>query len=679
MVYCHIFGQATNCNPFLFMQIPLLQDVIVILSLSVLVVLVFHRFKLPSIIGFLATGILIGPNGFSLIHATHEVEILAEIGVILLLFVIGLELSLKQLIAIRRTVFIGGSIQVGCTILATVIVLLLFQIPWETAVFIGFLLSLSSTAVVLRILQEKNEINAPHGRIALGVLIFQDIVVVPMMLITPIMAGKSDNVMLEIGLLLLKTAGVLFITFLGAKYIVPKLFYLVTKTRSKDLFLLTTIAVCFLVAFLTSFAGLSLALGAFLAGLIISESEYSHQATSNIIPFRELFTSFFFVSIGMLLDLNFLLSHFPAIILMALVVMLIKSILAGVAAAVLRFPFRVVILTGLALFQVGEFSFILSQVGIKNGLLSQLHNQYFLSVSIITMGVTPFILVNAEQIFRFLTKLPVFKQFYNKATPQPSHLVSPDNADMDNHLVIIGYGVNGRNVSRAARYANIPTIIVELNMETVVEGKEKGERMVYGDATQEHILHEVHLESARVAVIAISDPEATKTMVSNIRNLSPTVYVIVRTRFVKETDELLNLGADEVIPEEFETSIEIFARTLTRFLVPLNDLDKLVQDIRSDNYQMLRPIRAINPLPELENLPNFNIECVRVLADSGDIVGKTILESDIRHHHLVNILAISRNGEVISNITPELKILQHDVLYLSGKPKDITKFYKQVT
>lgn len=660
------------------MQIPLLQDVIVILSLSVLVVLAFYRFKLPSIIGFLATGILIGPNGLSLVHATHEVELLAEIGVILLLFVIGLELSLKQLIAIRKTVFIGGAIQVGLTILAAIVTLVLFKIHWASAVFIGFLFSLSSTAVVLRILQEKNEINAPHGRISLGILIFQDIVVVPMMLITPILAGNSENVALEVLMLLLKTIGVLVITLLSAKYVVPKLFYLVTRTRSKDLFILTTIAVCFLVAFLTSFAGLSLALGAFLAGLIISESEYSHQATSNIIPFRELFTSFFFVSIGMLLDMNFLLSHLALILFLAVIVIFLKAIIAGLAAAFLRFPFRVVILTGLSLFQVGEFSFILSQSGIKEGLLSSLHNQYFLSVSIITMGITPFILLNSEQIFRFLLKLPIFKQFSLKQTPQPASLATSENSSIDNHLVIIGYGVNGRNVSRAARYANIPTLIVELNMEAVLEGKERGEKMVYGDATQEHILHEVHLENARVAVIAISDPQATKTMVANIRNLSPTVYLIVRTRFVKETDELLNLGADEVIPEEFETSIEIFARTLQKFLVPINDLEKLVQDIRSDNYQMLRPIRASNPLPQTETLPNFNIECVRVIADSGEVVGKTINEANIRKNYSVNILAISRNGEMISNITPELKILQNDILYLSGNTKHIAAFYKEV-
>ncbi|QQS28402.1 MAG: cation:proton antiporter [Sphingobacteriales bacterium] len=660
------------------MQIPLLQDVIVILSLSVLVVLAFYRFKLPSIIGFLATGILIGPNGLSLVHATHEVELLAEIGVILLLFVIGLELSLKQLIAIRKTVFIGGAIQVGLTILAAIVTLVLFKIHWASAVFIGFLFSLSSTAVVLRILQEKNEINAPHGRISLGILIFQDIVVVPMMLITPILAGNSENVALEVLMLLLKTIGVLVITLLSAKYVVPKLFYLVTRTRSKDLFILTTIAVCFLVAFLTSFAGLSLALGAFLAGLIISESEYSHQATSNIIPFRELFTSFFFVSIGMLLDMNFLLSHLALILFLAVIVIFLKAIIAGLAAAFLRFPFRVVILTGLSLFQVGEFSFILSQTGIKEGLLSSLHNQYFLSVSIITMGITPFILLNSEQIFRFLLKLPIFKQFSLKQTPQPASLGTSENSSIDNHLVIIGYGVNGRNVSRAARYANIPTLIVELNMEAVLEGKERGEKMVYGDATQEHILHEVQLENARVAVIAISDPQATKTMVANIRNLSPTVYLIVRTRFVKETDELLNLGADEVIPEEFETSIEIFARALQKFLVPINDLDKLVQDIRSDNYQMLRPIRASNPLPQTETLPNFNIECVRVIADSGEVVGKTIHEANIRKNYSVNILAISRNGELISNITPELKILQNDLLYLSGNTKHIAAFYKEV-
>ncbi|HRK27940.1 MAG TPA: monovalent cation:proton antiporter-2 (CPA2) family protein [Chitinophagales bacterium] len=667
--------------PICAVQIPLLQDVLIILCLSVAVILLFYRFRLPAIIGFLVTGVLIGPNGLSLISATHEVELLAEVGVILLLFVIGLELSLKQLIAIRRTVFVGGALQVGLTIVATLAVMMAMGYAWNVAVFFGFLFSLSSTAVVLRLLQEKNEINAPHGRISLGVLIFQDIVVVPMMLLAPILAGKADNVALEVGSLLLKTGLVLAATYVGAKYIVPRLFYQVAQTRSKELFILSTIALCFVVAFLTSYAGLSLALGAFLAGLIISESEYSHQATSNIIPFRELFTSFFFVSIGMLLDLGFLLTHILPVIGFTLLVMAVKTATAGIAAALLRYPFRIVILSGLSLFQVGEFAFILSKVGITNGLITDEMNQYFLSVSILTMCITPFVLLNSEAVFKLFIQLPLLGKIYHKkpvaiVTANP---VAKNKTPIEDHMVIIGYGLNGQNLSYAARYAHIPTIIVELNYENLLEGKAKGEHMVYGDATQEHILHETHLDQARVVVIAISDPQATKTVVANIRSISKTVYLIVRTRFVKETNELLNLGADEVIPEEFETSIEIFARALHKYLIPLNDLEKLVQDVRADNYQMFRPRQPVEASRTLSNLPDFNIECMQVIADSGEVVGKSIAQAEVRKKYSITILALNRNGALISNITPETRILQNDVLYVSGSPQKITSFYKMLS
>jgi len=276
------------------MHESLFQDLLVLLGFSVIVVFILQRFKLPSILGFLLTGVLIGPYGLSLVKGVHQVETISEIGVILLLFVIGMELSIKQLASIRKTVFIGGFIQVGLTVVATSMIYKLLGRSWGESVFVGFLFSLSSTAIVLKILQERNEISAPHGRNALGILIFQDIIVVPMMLVTPILAGQSTNLVVSISELLIKSVLVVIGTYISAKYIVPRFLYLIAKTNSKELFLLATITLCFAVAYITSSAGLSLALGAFIAGLIISESDYSHQATGTILPFRELFTSFFF-------------------------------------------------------------------------------------------------------------------------------------------------------------------------------------------------------------------------------------------------------------------------------------------------------------------------------------------------------------------------------------------------
>lgn len=659
------------------MHFPLLQDILIILGFSLLVVLVLQKLNLPSILGFLITGIIIGPYGLSLVKAQDQVEILAEIGVILLLFVIGMELSLKQLASMRKTVLIGGSLQVGLTVGVSTLIYRTLGFAWNESVFVGFLVSLSSTAIVLKILQDRNEISAPHGRNALGILIFQDIIVVPMILITPILAGESTNLLWSVTELFLKSVMVVVFTYLSAQYIVPKLMYQIAKSESKELFLLATITICFFVAFLTSQAGLSLALGAFLAGLIISESEYSHQATSTILPFRELFTSFFFISIGMLLDLTFFAQHAVKILLLVGIVFVMKGSLAAVATIFLKYPGRTVIMTGLALFQIGEFAFILSRVGIEYNLLSEELNQYFLSVSIVTMLLTPFIIMYSDKISSLLLRTRIQEQLNKKITAENSSASDLDH--LENHLIIIGYGINGRNVSKAARYANIPYVILELDAEVVKEEKKKGEPIMFGDAVHEHILTTVHLKRARVVVIAISDPQATKTIISNIRAESKSVYLIVRTRYVKEIEPLIALGADEVIPEEFETSIEIFSRVLHNYLVPMDELETLVQTIRLGNYQMFRPTNKLSAKTSQTQIPDLKITCLRVLADSGPVVGKTIADVDIRKNYGISILAIERKNNMISSVSPQDKIKQNDRLFVRGDREHIEKFYHDIS
>lgn len=659
------------------MHFPLLQDILILLGFSVVVVFVLQRLSLPSILGFLLTGIIIGPYGLSLVNALHEVEIMSEIGVILLLFVIGMELSIKQLMAIRKTVFIGGLLQVGLTVAVSTFVCKFMGMPWNESVFIGFLFSLSSTAIVLKILQDKNEISAPHGRNALGILIFQDIIVVPMMLVTPILAGQSTSIWLEISQLLIKSALVVLITYVSARYLVPKLMYLIAKTKSKELFLLTTITLCFAVAFLTSEAGLSLALGAFLAGLIISESEYSHQATSSILPFRELFTSFFFISVGMLLDIEFFIQNAAMVMLLVIIVLIVKGSITAIAIAVLKYPLRTVLLTGLAIFQIGEFAFILSKVGIQYGLLTNEMNQYFLSVSIVTMLLTPFVLIFSEKIVGVFVNSALQK----KINPNAGMSDAIDQADpehLENHLLIIGYGINGKNVALAAKYSNIPYLIVELNADIVRDEKLKGEPIVYGDAVHDHLLESVHVAKARVVVIAISDPRATKAIVSNIRHHTQSAYVVVRTRYVNEINELIALGADEVIPEEFETSVEIFSRVLHNFLVPVDQIDNLVDSIRADNYEIFQG-KVNRSKPTLTtSMRDVNITCVRICADSGKIAGKTIGDVGILDKYGVSILAILRNDKMINTITPQEKLNQNDLVFISGAQTNIDKFYEAV-
>lgn len=659
------------------MHLPLLQDILILLGFSAIIVFVLQKLKLPSIIGFLFTGIIIGPYGLSLINAVEQVEVLSEIGVILLLFVIGMELSLKQLASIKKTVFIGGLLQVGITAVVTGVIYYFLGYSWNESVFVGFLFSLSSTAIVLKTLQDRKEISTPHGRNALAILIFQDIIVVPMMLITPLIAGESTNIGMSILSLVLKSAVVIVITVISARYIVPKLMHAVAKTNSKELFLLVTFTLCFAVAFLTSEVGLSLALGAFIAGLIISESEYSHQATSIILPFRELFTSFFFVSVGMLLDLNFFIGNIPTIMFLVLLVFIIKSLIAGIAVAALKYPTRTVLLTGLSLFQVGEFAFILSKVGIEYNLLNAQTNQYFLSVSIVSMILTPFIIIFSERIAnRFIG---VSKKIGLDPTTISNKNMSEINDDkLENHLIIIGYGVNGSNLAKAAAASNIPYVVIEMNAETVRQEKAKGLPVIFGDASQDHILEAVQLPNARAAVIAISDNQATKTIIKNIRSHSESLYLVVRTRYVKEISELIALGADEVIPEEFETSVQIFTHVLQNFLVPEDEIDQLIEKVRADNYELFKVELKLPKTYRPKNIADFNITCLRINSDSNEFLGKPLKDLNLRAEHGINILGIKRKEELLDSIQPTEVLKQLDIIYIQGEQNKIDKFHKSI-
>lgn len=660
-------------------EFQLLKEIVIILGLSVFVVFICHKIKLPPILGFLLTGILAGPTGLGLIEASHEVEMLSEIGVILLLFVIGLEFSLAKLASIKHVIFIGGTLQVGLTILIVWgLAYGILDIPTEQAVFLGFLISLSSTAIVLKLLQENGEMSSPHGKIALGILIFQDIIVVPMMLLTPLLGGVEGDPVMQILELIFKAVVVVILVILGARYVVPNLLYLITKTRIKELFLLSIAVICFAIAYLTSMIGLSLALGAFLAGLIISESEYSHQATSLVIPFREIFTSFFFVSIGMLLDLNFLMEHFLGVIVISLLIFVIKSIISGFPALILRYSLRTAYFTGLSLFQVGEFAFILSAVGMQYNLLDPVVYQYFLAVSITTMAFTPLFIQNFDTAGHLLSKSKLQNKLL-KWEGKAANEVPEEHLALRDHVIIIGYGLNGKNVAKAARYANIPYVIIEMNSITVKRERAEGEPIFYGDATNPYLLEHLQVQMARVAVIAISDPEATRKVIINMRSICQTVHLIVRTRFFSEIQSYEQLGANEVIPEEFETSIEIFSRLLHRYMVPEVDIAKFAHSIREDNYTMLRPKDSQKIQGGMIDIPEMNVTCLKVQLQENDVVGKKLLDSDIRSRFNINLVAIIRDDELIAQPGSDTAILMGDLLYVTGTQEDVSNFNEMIS
>ncbi|GAA5032067.1 potassium transporter KefB [Marivirga lumbricoides] len=667
-------------------EIPILSDIVVILGLSIIVILLFRRLKVPPIIGFLITGIIAGPYGFQLIDATEGVKVFAEIGVILLLFIIGIEFSIKSLASIKKAVFIGGTVQVFGTVLAVALVAFNVGFAWNSAIFLGFIFSLSSTAIVLNILKDKGETASPHGKTILAILIFQDIIVVPMMLFTPLLAGQSGNIWIEILSMVVKAALLIAFVLVSARYIVPWLFYQIAKTKSKELFILVIVLICFSVAWLSSFLGLSLALGAFLAGLIISESEYSHQAASNILPFSELFTSFFFVSIGMLLDIFFVADHFFIIVGLTVAVILLKGLIATLAGTFLAYPGRTSLRIGFSIFQVGEFAFILATVGISYGLISENVNQYFLSVSLFSMGITPFIMavsgkwadsISSNKIASRLeeTTKKVFFTFSDTSVA-----TSAEDEELDKHIVVVGFGLNGQNVAKAAKSVGIPYIISELNTETIRKYKHLGEPIIYGDAVQPEVLKSLSIHRAKVVVIAISDTIATRRIISNIRQISNTVHIIVRTRFITETEENLRLGADEVIPEEFETSVEIFTRVLNQYLIPQKKIKEFVRSIRADNYEMLRGVLKRSPMQKFtEEFPDLTTASYEIERDHSEITNKPISETNIRKNFGVTVIGLKRGMELNTQIGPETTPKQGDTIFVFGKPEDLEHFYEKIS
>ena len=670
------------------MEIPLLADFIIILVVSIVVLYLFHLAKLPAIVGFLLTGVLAGPHGFALISGTEEVEVLAEIGIVLLLFTIGLELSFQSLIQIKRSVLIGGTLQVVLTTAATAGIMMAIGRPIEQAIFIGFLVALSSTAIVMKSIQERAEMDSPQGKNTLGILIFQDLAIVPMLLLTPVLAGSGGSGDTgSLWLLLGKGVLIVILVLVAARWLVPALMLQITKTRSRELFLFSVVGIGLVIAWLTSSIGLSLALGAFLAGLVISESGYSHQALGNVLPLRDLFTSLFFVSVGMLLDLGTIVDQPLLVIGLILGVLFLKSTIAFAVTLILRYPLRTSVLVGLGLSQVGEFSFILSGSGQEFGLLSDNAYQLFLAVSVMTMAATPFIISSAPRIADRVSGIKSLKWLERNVTGPKIETDKIGGHDhLSDHLVIIGYGLNGKHLVKAAKAASIPYVVVDANPELVRIAEDENKPFHWGDATEEAVLEHIGVTRARVVAIGISDPTATRKCTEVVRSLSSDVYIVARTHYFQELAPLIELGADEVIPEEFETSIEIFTRVLGKYLIPSKEIESFISEVREGGYEMFRsPAWRTSALSDLKvHMPELEVITARVTEES-PVVGLSIAASRIKEDHGFTLLLVKRGKEttphpesdmvlevddIVCGMIPSDALAALDKLFPSGKGAD---------
>lgn len=649
------------------MEYAILKDIEILFGLALITVVIFRKLYLPSIIGFLVSGILAGPHALAVINNAHEVEKLAEIGVVLLLFTIGIELSLKELMRIKHLLLWGGGLQVGVTILAVMISGAMLGYSLQQASFCGFLVALSSTAIVIKLLIDSGEADSPPGRMAMGILIFQDLCIVPMVLVTPLLAGSGTGLQGVMDIIA-KAVVVVLAAHFGARFLVPWIFKQIVKTRSRELFILTIIFIGLGTAWLTSLAGLSLALGAFIAGLAISESEYSHQALSDIIPFREAFMSLFFISVGMLLDPVIVLKYPLMIAALVIAILVIKALVTTGAALALGVPLRIAIITALSLAQIGEFSFVLSQVGVKHGLLSPELYQVFLAASIATMGLTPACIRFAGPVADYFVGILPHNWSHGKgALARHEKPLS-----LNDHTIIVGYGVNGKNLARVLKKMSFPYLVIETNPFTVRKEAKKGHHILFGDAAKAEILKHAQIERARGMVVAISDAAASRRVAALARQINPAIHIIVRTRYLLEVEPLYKLGVNEVVPEEFETSVEILSRVLRNYLVPQNDIEQCVSEVRSDGYEMLRSMSrrhshavGISGYLSGAELATFRVKQGAVLD------GQSLSEGTIRSCSGATVMVIKRGEEVVPNPDPVWELKEGDILLLLGSAKQL--------
>ena len=656
-------------------DLPLLGDLLLLLLVSVPIAFVFSRLRLPTIVGFMVTGVLIGPYGFGLIKDVHAIEVLAEIGVVLLLFTIGLEFSLRRIAEMRRIVLVGGGLQVTLTALLVAAIAYWFGRPLNQSVFFGFLFALSSTAIVLKSYIERAEVDAPHGRAGVGILLFQDLSIVLMMLMVPVLGGGEGSSPGKIALTLGTALAAIAVIIVAARKVVPFLLYHIVRLRSPEVFIIFVVLMSLGTAWLTSQFGLSLALGAFIAGMVLSESEYSHQIVADILPFRDVFNSLFFVSIGMLLSLSALVSDLAVVLAWVGALTLGKALLVFLAVRLLGYSLRISTMTAVGLAQIGEFSFILAKAGLPEGLLSDGDYQRFLAASILSMIATPFLIKAAPRIGYALQSLFAPGSMFEPTVTG----FRPDEPDLRGHVVIVGYGLNGRNLAKVLRRAKVPYLVLELNAEVVREAAAQDERIIYGDATRKEVIHHVSLEHARILVLAISDPTATRHTVWLARQVNPDIHIIVRTRYMSEMAELRELGADDIIPEEFETSIEIFSRVLREYGVARHAIQRHVSEVRSEGYQMLRsPSVPLVSMSEIAEALGAAATETLVLDEGSPAVGRTIGGLELRRRTGATVVAVIRDGLTDVNPGSEFRFETGDIVVLLGSPEQIDRAVEQI-
>ena len=631
-------------------------EVVVLLAVAAGGLLVGRLIGLPAIVAYLVVGILAGPGVLGVVQRSATLDQVAELGVALLLFGVGIEFSLDELRrALPRMVTTGG-VQIAATVAFTAAALAALGSPWPVALFFGFLVALSSTAIVFKLFDESGEIDAPHGQAAAGILLFQDLALVPMTLLVPVLAAPGEGFVFAALSALAKAAVALAVLLVAARAILPGALEQVARARIPELFPIAALVAAFGTALLATGLGLSLPIGAFLAGLALSGSRYAHQVFAEILPLRDAFVAIFFTSIGMLLDPAALLAH-PALALVLVGAVLVKGLLIGGIVRAVGHSREVAILTALALSQIGEFSFVLAEQGLDAGLLTEAHEQAFLFAAVLTMAATPFLLTGARRLAAV-------------GASDAGRVV----AERRDHVLLIGYGETGQAVARVLRETGIPFEAVDLLAENVSAGQRDGIPVHFGDGSRRAVLDRVGAAHARAAVVTVGDPGATRRIVTQLRQANDQVRILVRARRVDEINELEQLGADEVIPSEFEVSIELFVRLLTRLGVPRHIVRMEESIIRTEHY---RALRGLGTTPELFEktkrlVAGGIVETAQVMPGSS-AAGRTIADLDLQRQVGTVILSVVRDETPLPAPGGSTRLLAGDLVVVFGPHEAIDK------
>ena len=627
-----------------------LRDLTILFGAAVFVSYLFRAARLSTITGFLVAGAIIGPSGLALIASIDEVQRMENIGVMLLLFSIGVEFSTEKIRKMRWAVFGGGSGQVLLTGLLAGAAVSLVGGSMRLAVFVGMLTALSSTVIGLRLLHERGQSHSAQGSVSLAILVFQDMAVVPMMLFLPFVTGSAALGVVELARTLTVSVVAIVVILFLARAIVPRFIAKTVEARSRDIFILSVILTVAAIAWTSSRFGISEGLGAFVAGLVISESEYSHQVLSDVLPFRETFNSLFFVSIGMLLDPRFIFDNALTILGAAIAVMVVKGAATTGVVRALGFPLRVAVAVGLLLAQIGEFSIVLLRAAQPDGLLTPNLEQLILSTILVTMVLSPVAVALAERV-------PGTRR--SRATRAEGK-----EPGLKDHTVIVGYGLNGKNVASLLEASRLPYFALELNPKRVKTARAAGVPIRYGDGISDAVLESVGVGNANSIVFAISDPVATRQGLAAARRLNPSAFIIARTRYESEIEPLYEAGADTVVTEEFETSLTIMRRLLDRLGFHPSKIDAAILGIRQDHYE---PLRGSTP-PSIRTDSSIRpFEAVVRDVAAGSSIG----ELAIRSKSGATVIALQRGEEVFTNPAPDFVLQLGDRVLLIGSEHEV--------